>query len=187
MNTPDPLQQNDPFMEAPKVDALTDSENKQKELQKECAAMRDDSVERKKAPIGRFELAQHRRNVWRFVLPEGDTLDDALETDYWIHVSQRLTSLDTIEIVPDDGSFYAELLVRSLAFGQVSTGVIRLVKFNEVGESFQAIESQYTVKFKGPHEKWVVLSANGEVLVTKLDNEGVAHRWLNNYVKKQIA
>ncbi len=179
-------------MNAPKAlkkeDAITASDRKRQELEADCAKMRDVSVERKAAPPARLELAQHCRKVYRFILPEGDTLEDALETDYWVHNLSRLALLDKIEINPDDGSFYAELQVRSIAFGQVVTAVIHLTDFDDVkAPNAHAIASEFTVKFRGPYDKWGVLSAKGEVLVTELDTEGVANNWLNDYLKAQRA
>ncbi len=173
----------------PEEDAISASERKRKELEADCAKMRDVSVERKAAPPARFELAQHCRNVHRFILPEGDTLEDALETDYWVHILPRIAHLDKIEINPDDGSFYAELQVRSIAFGQVVTAVIgEVTRFDDVqAPNAHARASEFDIKFRGPHEKWGVFSANDEVLITQLDTEGVAQNWLNDHLKAQRA
>ena len=186
MNTPDPLQNNDPFMNPPVEDAITASERKRKELEDDCAKMRDNTVERKEGPAERFELATSARNLWRFILPEGDTLADALETDYWVHILPRLNVLDQIEINPDDGSFYAVLQVRSLSFGQVATAVISFSDFDEVAISpVRSEASEYLIEFKGPFDKWVVISPTGELLAEKLDTRPAAAGWLSDHLKAQ--
>ena len=193
MNTPNPtgstkgpLDNDNIFLNPPKEDAITASERKRKELEADCAKMRDNTVERKAGPPDRFELATSARNLWRFILPEGDTLEDALETDYWVHILPRLNVLDQIEVNPDDGSFYAVLQVRSLAFGQAATAVINFVNFDEAQISpAPSIASEYLIEFKGPYEKWVVKSSNGETLVSKLDTRPAAAGWLSDHLKAQ--
>ena len=172
-----------PFLAKP-ADAVQSSNDLQKQLQDDCAAMRDDEDERLKAPHDRFELAAGARNIHRFVLPEGHKIEDMLETDYWTHVAVRLRALDHIEVNPDDGSFYAELIVRSTRFGMIETAVIRYVNFGYVNAADALPQSAYKVEFKGPHEKWCVLE-HDQVLQSKFETEGSAIAWAQNYQRAQ--
>lgn len=162
-------------------DAVQVSYDKGKELEDQVAAMRDGSKQRKAGPGERFSTAQHARNIHRFILPKGDTLDDALETDYWVHVAMKIGALDRIEINPDDGSFYAELLVRSNQFGMVVTAVIAHVKFDESVAERQP-SSAFTIEDKGPHLKWCV-KEHDKVLISQLQTQEVAASWLRDYRK----
>ena len=179
-----PLQETVPKNVTPE-EAVVTMDGSAKQLEDSCAEMRVDVVERKHAPAERFERAQHKRNVHQFVLPDGDTLKDAVEQDYWVHIAQKLTVLDRIEIVPDDGSFYAELMVRSLQFGMVVTGVINDVRFDEYSEDRPEAQQNYRVEFKGPHEKYCVFQQD-QLLISKLETQGVADRWLANHRKAQV-
>ncbi len=161
------------------------SSGKAKDMEDAYDAMRDESVERKKAPGDRFELAQHARNVHRYILPREDTLEDALETDYWTHIAMKLTVLDRIEINPDDGSFYAELLVRSLQFGMVVTTVLNHVEFDNTVVQRQP-ESDYRVKWNGPHDKWCVFQ-HDEKLTDKIETQSAAVIWLKDHQRAQRA
>ncbi len=187
MNEPQekPVEDN-PYLPATPVDAVSESHRKQKELQNDFAAMKDEEEERLKAPHDRFEMAAAARNVHRFVLPADHKIEDMLETDYWTHVAAKLRALDHIEVNPDDGSFYAELLVRSTRFGMIETAVIRYVEF-EGGNAADALpQSAYKVEFKGPHDKWCVLE-HDQVLQKKFETEGSAIAWAQNYQRVQRA
>ncbi len=174
-----PLQSTEPGRNG--QDAVRVSADKGKELEEACAAMRDGSVERKAAPVERFEAAQHARNIHRFILPAGHTIEDALETDYWVHVAAKLGPLDRIEINPDDGTWYAELQVRSKQFGMVVTGVVNYVEWDESVAARQPT-SDFEVEFQGPHLKWCVKQFN-EVLISQLLTPEAAETWLKDYRK----
>ena len=174
-----PLQSTEPGRNG--QDAVRVSHDKGKELEESVASMRDGSEQRKAGPAERFSSASHARKAHRFILPKGDTLKDALETDYWVHVASQLGPLDHIEINPDDDSFYAELLVRSNQFGMVVTAVIAHVKFGKSAASRQPV-SAFKIEDKGPHLKWCV-TEHDKVLMSKLQTQEVAATWLRDYRK----
>ena len=151
------------------------------ELQDQFKAMKGNKAPRKKALQARFELAQGARNIHRYIMPREDVIEDLLETDYWSHVQAKFNINDRIEVNPDDGSFYAELMVRSTTFGYVVTAVINFVQFDGPVSRLEA-PKEYAIDFDGPYEKWQVKRLD-QVLVSQLETKNVAETWLKNHLR----
>lgn len=72
------------------------------------------------APIttSRITLAEYARNIFVVTPEHGTPFEDILKPSYWLHVadtvSMRLRPYDRIEVRPEDGSYFAELIVRSV-------------------------------------------------------------------------
>ncbi len=114
-------------------------------------------------------------------MPREDALADLLETDYWGHVQAKFNINDRIEVNPDDGSFYAELLVRSTTFGYVVTAVINFVEFDGPVNKLPVPE-EYEISFDGPYEKWQVKRLD-QVLVSQMTTRPDAETWLKNHLR----
>ncbi len=151
------------------------------ELQEQFKAMKGNKEPRKKALQARFAPAQGARNIHRYIMPREDTMEDLLETDYWGHVQASFHINDRIEVNPDDGSFYAELLVRSTTFGYVVTGVLNFVQFDEPVSKLEVPE-EYLIGFDGPYEKWQVKRFD-QVLISQLETKNLAETWLKNHLR----
>ncbi len=151
------------------------------ELQAQFQAMKGDKAPRKKALQARFSPAQGARNIHRYIMPREDQLADLLENDYWGHVQARFNINDRIEVNPDDGSFYAELMVRSTTFGYVVTAVINFVEFDGPVSSL-TVPEEYLIKFDGPYLKWLVKRFD-KVMVEKLETKDLAQKWLKNHLR----
>lgn len=53
-------------------------------------------------------------SVWVAATPAGVTFEDTLNPEYWTHIASRLRPLAKICVFPEDGSWEAELRVRSV-------------------------------------------------------------------------
>ena len=151
------------------------------ELQEQFKAMKGDKEPRKKALQARFAPAQGARNIHRYIMPREDHFADLLETDYWGHVQARFNINDRIEVNPDDGSYYAELMVRSRTLGYVVTAVINFVEFDGPVSKL-TVPEEYLIKFDGPYEKWQV-TRFGQVLVSQMTTRPDAETWLKNHLR----
>lgn len=78
-----------------------------------------------------LQLAEFQRLRFAVTLPAGDTLEDAMKQDYWKHCATKLKPKSIIEVVPEDGSFYAELFVTASDTTWARTALIMAVTFNE--------------------------------------------------------
>ena len=151
------------------------------ELQAQFKEMQGGKATRKKALQARFSPAQGARNIHRYIMPREDHFADLLETDYWGHVQARFNINDHIEVNPDDGSFYAELIVRSTTFGYVVTAVINFVEFDGPVSNL-TVPEEYLISFDGPYEKWQVKRFD-QVLVSQLETKDLAQTWLKNHLR----
>ncbi len=151
------------------------------ELQEQFKAMAGDKKPRKKALPPRFDRAQGARNIHRYIMPREDELADLLETDYWAHVKASFNVNDRIEVNPDDGSFYAELMVRSTSLGYVVTAIINFVEFDGPASKLEA-PKEYLIGYDGPYLKWQVKRFN-QVLIEKLETRDLAETWLKNHLR----
>lgn len=59
----------------------------------------------------RIQLQGNWHNAWDVTVERGTILEDVLDTDYWKHIAVKLRPHDTIEVLAEDGSWYARLLV----------------------------------------------------------------------------
>ena len=60
-----------------------------------------------------IQVAEQARIVWRFFLPADVDIEEALNDSFYAHVCDRLNLYDEIEVLAEDGRFYARLLVIS--------------------------------------------------------------------------
>lgn len=130
----------------------------------------------------RLQFAEHRRNIYT-VTPEAGTPYDALLKDgYWAHVSAKLRSGDRIEVLAEDGSYFAELLVLDAGRLYAKVAELRHVKLDvvEVQEGDLMLEG-LEVKWQGPHLKWCVLRGKDRLKDTM--DKASAIQWMKNHVR----
>lgn len=119
----------------------------------------------------RLQRAEHYFSAYAVVLPDGVTLADALKPEFWVHVTKRLRQHDTIRILPEDSSFFAEALVLSAGTGFAKLKLLRHINLEDEIEPANDTSAAYA-KWRGPHSKWsVIRRGDGQVL-----QEGFAAR-----------
>lgn len=137
-----------------------------------------EKVKPRKLPESRFRQAEAVRNMWSVVPEEGTTLADVLDPVYWSHNARKLRPCDIIEVMPDDGSYYGRLIVRSVGPAGVHVAKLEYVAFDAV-EPQASAASLFTVAWKGPHHRWVVMRlADKEIIQANFENQTDAQRWL---------
>lgn len=133
----------------------------------------------------RFESSEHMRNVWVAVPEHGTPFEACLNPAYWAHVSARMRPWDRIEILPEDGSYFGELLVQDAGRLYAKVAVLRHLPLTVVevrGED--AATSLYEVKWAGAVKKWRVMrKADRAELRDKFQTQGEASSWLTQYVR----
>jgi len=133
--------------------------------------------------ISRFKQAEYERTVYS-VVPEHETPFDAvIQPEYWAHVSARMRPGDRIEVQAEDGSYWAELLVRDAGRLFAKVAVLRKVELNEedvTGDMPAATE--FAIKWRGPHHKWCVLRGV-DLVKAECQTRGEASTWLADHMK----
>lgn len=127
-----------------------------------------------------FKQSESVRNQWQ-VTPEHGTPPEALmDNAYWAHVSAYLRRGDIIVALPDDNSYYLELLVMDAGKLFAKVFELRCVKISSSQMLNIKVPDGYEIKFRGPR-KWSVLRGK-DVLKDDMDKQ-VAERWLEDHLK----
>lgn len=130
----------------------------------------------------RLQIADHYRSHYGVVAEDGVSLDDLLRPEYWAHVATKLRKFDIIEVLPEDGSFFVELIVL-----QVGIGYAKVMLLREVGlEADEVLPDAdgVIVKWKGPHRKWAVIrTTDGQILRDGHEDKAAAALWAQGYAQ----
>jgi hypothetical protein len=95
-----------------------------------------------------------------------------------------LRVMDTIDILCDDESWFAELIVTSVGKGYAKVQLLREVKFDGV-EGPDVELSTLTVKWSGPKLKWAVLRNSDKTRIKEgFPDRGAAGRWASTHEKQ---
>ena len=142
--------------------------------------------EAKKPPVrliqARMAEAAQRRNVW-FVTPEmGVGPEQITDPGYWNHVAAQLRQGDRIEVFPDDGTYYAELLVLFAEGSWAKVKALRVEKLTESIDPPKLVEG-YDIKHGGPQLKWRVIRIEDKAVVKEgLNTREEASAWVREHV-----
>lgn len=122
-----------------------------------------------------------RHNVFR-VTPEVETpLSAILDPAYWAHVSAKMRPGDLLQVMPEDLSYFAELIVRDAGNLYAKVAVLHHVVFNKA-EEVKTPEG-YEIRWRGPKCKFGVVRGN-DVLKDGFLDKGEAKTWLDDLLRK---
>lgn len=134
---------------------------------------------------GKFTLQQsgyvYDNHVYR--AEEGMELDTMLAPSFWSHVAGRLKPLDRIEIVPDGGKYYAELMVLVTDAKTARVKTLRYEVLEEVSPE-DAESDSHMIKWRGPAAKFgVVRKDDGAVLKDGFPTKEDAAAYMREHLK----
>lgn len=132
--------------------------------------------------INRIKPGDYMRNIFAATVPTGVTLADIQDGKYWTNIAKTLHITDRIEVVSEDGSFFAELYVTSVVQSLVRVKLMRHVDLTSVGEIPVGEESEFEVKFRGQIAKHTVQNKKTkEVIKDGFSTQAEAKQWLLSY------
>ncbi len=124
----------------------------------------------------RVQQAEYTRDLWMADVPRGTTIDDLLDESYWAHVAQLLRPRARIEVMCEDNSYFAELLV--MGVGKLYAQVV-LLRAHELTQPIaRKVTSPYSVDWSSG--KFRVLRGP-DVIKEGFDTEKDAQRWIDNH------
>lgn len=129
-----------------------------------------------------LRLAEYDRVLMVARPVAGTVLADMLPPEYWAHVVKNLRQGSRIEVLPAEGTWFAELFVRSVEEKAAHVFVLRFVDF-DAEESAPVVEGEapYTMKFCGPVAKFrVTRVSDNETMIEGLDKLG-AQKWIADH------
>lgn len=145
------------------------------------AQVAEEAKARPQLPMIHFKQAEHLRNIWCVQSERHVTVEQFLDETYWAHVAQMLRAGDRIEIMPEDNSFFAELMVLATGRLHAQVEMMRYVEFDQPSPQ-ASDDSEYTIDWAGSISKYRVLR-NDDVLSKGYETKKAAHRWLDGHIE----
>lgn len=150
-----------------------------------------DKVPAKPMRANNLDRIEFTNTDWRYTPTDGVTINDMTNTAFWSPVASQMHRGDIIRVIPEDGNFYAELLVRVVEPFAVKVHVLMAEVFDKPKAEAAPVappEPGYTIAFKGPQEGWtVVRDDDRETLFKKGKDAEEARAWLRGHLKKLAA
>ena len=136
---------------------------------------------------GQWQQVEYARNIWRALPEEGVTIKDIVKPEFWAIVSTDLKRTDKIEVLPEDGSWYAELLVRDVGNGWAKVGILNHIEFHSVAvqSAMEDMFKDHEIKWKGPNVNkfCIVRKTDGEIIRRGYENQAEAIAALAEHLK----
>lgn len=135
----------------------------------------------------RFKSAEHVREVWDVVPDTGTPFEALLQPDYWVHIAKYLKPWSRIEVRAEDGSYFAELIVRESGRLFAVVDVLRKVELGKA-KTPAVTDPEFTVEYAGPHHKWRVIRSKDKTVMEKgFETKEAAELWRLNHNKALAA
>ena len=136
------------------------------------------------APPSNLAAADFRRNVYRFAPKAGTPFKELLKPEYWVHVAETFKRGDIIEIFPEDGEYFAELVVMNSSRLWASTIKKSFTEINGVAKKAPD-DNEFKVEWKGNHSKYTILRTSDKtVLKDGIADKKEAEEWIANHIKE---
>jgi hypothetical protein len=138
-----------------------------------------------KLTASRMKQAEFVRTIWSATPEHGTPFEALLEPGYWAHVAAFLKPNDRIEVLAEDGSYFAELIVRSTQ--RVSVVVTLLRKVDLESAAAEQEDAEFAVKFRGAAKWSIVRTKDNAVVKEHIPTRKDAERDLGDYLKALAA
>ncbi len=119
------------------------------------------------------------------VLPDGYTIDDALNTETWDHVAKQIRRYDRIRVIAEDGAFEAMLTV--IVAEGTFVKLVELYRWELEGDKVEAPKDERMLGFEirhHPTSRWrVIRKGDKQVMKEGLLERSAAEGWLREYLK----
>lgn len=134
----------------------------------------------------KLQPAEHYRTRYAAVVDDGTTVEDLQRPEFWCHVAGKLRQMDVIEVLAEDGSYFAELMVLKSGTGFAKVLLLRQVALEDTAQDDD--ESPVVAQWKGPHRKYsVIRKADGVILKDGFANKGDAEIFAREYAQTVAA
>lgn len=135
-----------------------------------------------------FSLADYARQVFVARPVAGTTIDDVLNESYWANVAKKVNPHDIIEVVPEDGSFYAKLIITSRGNLWARVHKLEYVVIGAAPVANKKPVEGFDIAWAGPNDKWRVVRKEDKSVVGKnFSSREDADKWLGEHIKELAA
>lgn len=137
----------------------------------------------------RMKEAEFERQTYFAKAHENTHPEDLLDRAYWAHVATRLKPWDKVEVVANDGTWWAEFLVLEAGRTWAKVEMLRhkSLTASDVSASQATAMTPYEVVHRGTDSKWsVIRKSDRAVMHEGEETQGGAIDWLNDRLKAGI-
>lgn len=146
----------------------------------------------------RFHISDYIRTHFVAVAEQGTTRDELKSPEFWKNIAPKVKVWDKIDVLSDDGTFYAEYLVMSCGRAWVKVREMLYINLTTSDVSATQAEAQdgvvqadskegHVVAWKGPINKWsIIRNSDKEYIKKGFDSEADATTALNEYLKAVV-
>jgi hypothetical protein len=133
----------------------------------------------------RVKSAEYVRNIFSATPEIGTTFEDILKPEYWAHVAASFHPTDRIEVLAEDGSWFAELFIVSCGKNWAKVCTMRFVELSE--SVAETPEDAYRVIWRGAvHKHSVVRKSDSAVIKAEFPTAADAKKWLESYESEVV-
>lgn len=123
------------------------------------------------------------RNIFTATPEAGTPVDVVVKNEYWSHATRLFHPSDRIEVIPEDCSYFVELLVTNVELNRVRVVELRRVVMQESTELQEDLAKDYEVKWRGNIKRHCVLRKSDKKLIKENFATGKeAAQWLSDFV-----
>lgn len=134
----------------------------------------------------RLSLTEFARQSHHIVPEDGTRMEDVLKEEYWSMVAYKLKPCDIIEVHAEDGSYFAELYVRSAGKNWAKVSLLRKVDLDPVEVGIGSPE--YEAAWKGPHRKFSAIRVkDNEIIKDGFETRDQAVDFIKSHAKAMAA
>ena len=140
--------------------------------------------------IVQLKLAEFVRRLFTVIIPVDTTRKDVLNPRFWEHVAKKLAINDRIEIMPEDSSYFMEVIVTNVDRQRVAVSELRYINLAGVETPNNApdanADSLYEYKYRGSNLKHCIMhKIDGSALKEGCTSKDDAIAWLDKYESAQ--
>ena len=138
----------------------------------------------------KLKQADYVRNVFAATIPQGTEFNEILNPAFWAHTSNKLHPTDRIEIMDEEGTYFAEVMVVSCAKNWAKVSVLRFHELSEAipdskattAEELKAKKLEYKIDWTQDTKARVIRLADKQVLQENFPSKADAEKWLTSYL-----
>lgn len=137
----------------------------------------------------RLTPAENARIIYQAVPEHGTTIDDMLKPEYWAHVAAKLRPTYRIEANAEDGSFFAEFIVRDAGRTWAKVVLLRQKFFDDGADILsESAAPDFVINFRVGPQKWrVQRKSDKEVIRHGFATRAEAETWAKSHNQAMAA
>jgi hypothetical protein len=130
----------------------------------------------------RFKAAEFVRVVYAVTPAVNTDLDHILKPEYWSHVAANLSPLSRIEVVAEDNSWFAELIVLSSGLNWAKVRLLRYIPLVDGFPEEKKQEDDFEILYAGVKARFRVIRKSDRTTVKEgFPSQQEALKWVREY------